>query len=63
MSNAIADCTEAIRLDPKDDAPIFHTGSGLQGTKGNYDIALADCTPNPSDFFRQVSQSTWNWYP
>ena len=39
----IADCTEAIRLNPKDDTAYSNRG-GAYGLKGDYDKAIADCT-------------------
>ena len=40
---AIADCTEAIRLNPKD-AKFYYNRGNAYGRKGEYDKAIADCT-------------------
>src|SRR5436305_13963893 len=38
---AIAECTEAIRLDPKNDLPYLNRG-GAYSLKGEHDKAIAD---------------------
>ena len=40
---AIADFTEAIRLNPKD-AEAYYSRGGAYGEKGDYDKAIADFT-------------------
>ena len=40
---AIADCTEAIRLDPKNADAYYNRGNSY-ARKGEYDKAIADCT-------------------
>jgi tetratricopeptide (TPR) repeat protein len=40
---AIADYTEAIRLDPKNALAYYHRGVAY-GNKGEHDKAIADCT-------------------
>ncbi len=53
FDRAIADCTEAIRLNSKDSSAYARRGAACR-MKGDYDRAIADCTEairlNPSEF-------------